>query len=267
MQVACFITMIKQESMYYPACTLQYNGRTCNKKLSDQQGDGEVWYCERCQQTSQPDWRYILSVQADDHTGHVWLTAFQVRNSHTSDLVPETEFGVRLGLSMAWRPLLCALVQMAWQALPCADSKEASFVKLFPLGGVSKQCRHRHCNPCTVPTMPRFRHTCPHLFLWVGACSLTHVCWHMVPEVNITGCRSLGWSSSGCRRRICEIWKSKTWLRLRPTCCEPCTSRFCYASRWQRKRTTMRRASKPTSCGQSSCQHGLDAPCSEPPLL
>ena len=72
-----YITMIKQESMYYPACPLQYNGRTCQKKLSDPSGDGN-WYCERCAQEAQPDWRYILSLQVDDHTGNIWLTAFQV---------------------------------------------------------------------------------------------------------------------------------------------------------------------------------------------
>ena len=64
--------------MSYPACPLQYNGRTCQKKLSDPSGDGN-WYCERCAQEAQPDWRYILSLQVDDHTGHIWLTAFQVK--------------------------------------------------------------------------------------------------------------------------------------------------------------------------------------------
>lgn len=69
---------MKQENMSYPGCPLQYNGRTCNKKLTDQTGDESSWYCERCQEETQPDWRYILSVQADDFSGHLWLTAFQV---------------------------------------------------------------------------------------------------------------------------------------------------------------------------------------------
>ena len=76
MQISCYVTMIKQESMTYPSCPLNYNGRTCRKKLSDPSGDGQ-WYCERCAQEAQPDWRYILNLQADDHTGHTWLTAFQ----------------------------------------------------------------------------------------------------------------------------------------------------------------------------------------------
>lgn len=43
------------------------------------QGDGEdSWWCERCQQNSSVEWRYILSAQVSDHTGSHWLTAFQV---------------------------------------------------------------------------------------------------------------------------------------------------------------------------------------------
>lgn len=64
--------------MYYPACSLQYNNRPCNKKLSNNSGDGQNWWCDRCQQESRPDWRYILTVKADDHTGGMYLTAFQV---------------------------------------------------------------------------------------------------------------------------------------------------------------------------------------------
>ena len=35
-QVAGFINFVKQENMFYPACTLQRNGRTCNKKAMEQ---------------------------------------------------------------------------------------------------------------------------------------------------------------------------------------------------------------------------------------
>lgn len=70
--------MVKSDSAFYPACGLQFNGRPCNKKLTDSSGDGTSWFCERCQQQSQPDWRYILAVQVEDHTNSFWLTAFQV---------------------------------------------------------------------------------------------------------------------------------------------------------------------------------------------
>ena len=35
-QVAGFINYVKQDNMFYPACTLQRNGRTCNKKAMEQ---------------------------------------------------------------------------------------------------------------------------------------------------------------------------------------------------------------------------------------
>ena len=35
-QVAGFINFVKQENMFYPACTLQRNGRICNKKAMEQ---------------------------------------------------------------------------------------------------------------------------------------------------------------------------------------------------------------------------------------
>ena len=33
-------------------------------------------FCERCNQMAQPEWRYIVSITLDDHTGHTWATAF-----------------------------------------------------------------------------------------------------------------------------------------------------------------------------------------------
>lgn len=35
-------------------------------------------WCERCNQPSQPEFRYILSLAVKDHTTEQWLTAFQV---------------------------------------------------------------------------------------------------------------------------------------------------------------------------------------------
>ena len=79
LQVPCTVTMVKTDSPYYPACSLQFNARACNKKLTDSSGDGTNWFCERCQQQAEPDWRYILAVQVEDHTNGFYLTAFQVR--------------------------------------------------------------------------------------------------------------------------------------------------------------------------------------------
>ena len=65
--------------MSYPACTLSYAGRQCNKKLQAQGDNEDSWWCERCQSNSSVEWRYILSAQVSYHTGQHWLTAFQVR--------------------------------------------------------------------------------------------------------------------------------------------------------------------------------------------
>lgn len=74
-QVVATVAFLRNENMYYPACPLPFNGKTCNKKLQDHTGDGN-FYCERCGQNAMPDWRYIVSMQVADHSGEIWVTAF-----------------------------------------------------------------------------------------------------------------------------------------------------------------------------------------------
>ncbi len=71
---------MKSENMSYPACPVIQpgTGNPCNKKMVNNDG-GVEWWCERCQQSAQPVWRYMLSLQVSDHTGSEWLTGFQVR--------------------------------------------------------------------------------------------------------------------------------------------------------------------------------------------
>ncbi|RFU27944.1 hypothetical protein B7463_g8394, partial [Scytalidium lignicola] len=65
------VIFIKQENIAYPACL----NEGCNKKVTDM-GDG-TWRCEKCDQTHQkPQYRYIMSVNASDHTGQLWLSCF-----------------------------------------------------------------------------------------------------------------------------------------------------------------------------------------------
>ncbi|KAJ9093583.1 hypothetical protein QFC19_008312 [Naganishia cerealis] len=62
------VSFIKQESFSYPACP------TCNKKVVEE-SDG--WRCEKCDAVyPQPLHRYILNLSVMDHTGHIWVTAF-----------------------------------------------------------------------------------------------------------------------------------------------------------------------------------------------
>ncbi|WVZ95831.1 hypothetical protein U9M48_041545 [Paspalum notatum var. saurae] len=60
----------------YPACTLEVNGRQCNKKVTNN-GDG-TWHCDKCDR-SMPncEYRYMMQCQFQDHTGTAYATAFQ----------------------------------------------------------------------------------------------------------------------------------------------------------------------------------------------
>ncbi|KUJ11932.1 replication factor-a protein [Mollisia scopiformis] len=65
------IVYIKQENFAYPACA----SPDCNKKVTDM-GDG-TWHCEKCNVTHQkPEYRYIMSVNVNDHTGQMYLSCF-----------------------------------------------------------------------------------------------------------------------------------------------------------------------------------------------
>ncbi|KAG8158463.1 hypothetical protein KVR01_011585 [Diaporthe batatas] len=64
------IVYIKQESFCYPAC----RSENCNKKVVEEDGG---WRCEKCSVThDRPEYRYIMSVNVNDHTGQLWLSCF-----------------------------------------------------------------------------------------------------------------------------------------------------------------------------------------------
>ena len=73
-EVVVHIKHLKTENLYYPACTLQRNGRQCSKKLQSMEDD--KWWCETCQSNSTPDFRWILQMNVCDHTDEKWITAF-----------------------------------------------------------------------------------------------------------------------------------------------------------------------------------------------
>lgn len=69
--VKATIVYIKQDNPAYPACRTE----GCNKKVSDM-GDGS-WRCEKCDVNHPcPEYRYILSLNVNDHTGQLWLSCF-----------------------------------------------------------------------------------------------------------------------------------------------------------------------------------------------
>ncbi|KAI5070171.1 hypothetical protein GOP47_0014514 [Adiantum capillus-veneris] len=70
------ISFIKTDNFCYTACPLPVGDRQCNKKVVSN-GDG-TWRCDRCDKAvAECDYRYLLSVQVQDHTGITWITAFQ----------------------------------------------------------------------------------------------------------------------------------------------------------------------------------------------
>lgn len=70
--VKASIVFVKHNTtIAYPAC--QTPG--CSKRVIDEQPD--EWWCEKCQKKwPNPEYRYILSINVADHTGSLWLTAF-----------------------------------------------------------------------------------------------------------------------------------------------------------------------------------------------
>ncbi|GER57614.1 replication protein A 70 kDa DNA-binding subunit A [Striga asiatica] len=74
--VSATLAFVKVDNFCYPACPITIGDRQCSKKVTET-GDGR-WRCERCDQSvDECDYRYILQMQIQDHTGSTWVTAFQ----------------------------------------------------------------------------------------------------------------------------------------------------------------------------------------------
>ncbi|KAJ4829421.1 hypothetical protein Tsubulata_006616 [Turnera subulata] len=70
------VIYIKADNFCYTACPIMAGDRPCSKKVTNN-GDGR-WRCEKCDQSvNECDYRYILQIQIQDHTGITWVTAFQ----------------------------------------------------------------------------------------------------------------------------------------------------------------------------------------------
>ncbi|KAK4228740.1 hypothetical protein QBC38DRAFT_139870 [Podospora fimiseda] len=86
------IVHIRQESSFcYPAC----RSEGCNKKVTDM-GDG-TWRCEKCNiNHDRPEYRYIMSINVNDHTGQMWLSCFDdtgriIMNGKSADEIMELQ--------------------------------------------------------------------------------------------------------------------------------------------------------------------------------
>ncbi|XP_056844966.1 replication protein A 70 kDa DNA-binding subunit C isoform X2 [Raphanus sativus] len=74
--VSATISFMKVENFCYTACPIINGDRPCSKKVTNN-GDG-TWRCEKCDKcVDECDYKYILQLQLQDHTGVTWATAFQ----------------------------------------------------------------------------------------------------------------------------------------------------------------------------------------------
>ncbi|RCV06480.1 hypothetical protein SETIT_1G166000v2 [Setaria italica] len=79
--VKAAISHVHTDSFCYPACPLIFNEKPCNKKVVDC-GDG-TWLCERCDKSfGNCEYRYAVRFQIQDHTGTIYVTAFQEAGEH-----------------------------------------------------------------------------------------------------------------------------------------------------------------------------------------
>ncbi|XP_047082714.1 replication protein A 70 kDa DNA-binding subunit A-like [Lolium rigidum] len=74
--VKASIIFFKSDSFCYTACPTKEGDRQCNKKVT--KGTSGLWCCDRCdKEFPECDYRYLLQLQIQDHSGTAWVTAFQ----------------------------------------------------------------------------------------------------------------------------------------------------------------------------------------------
>ncbi|KAL3688110.1 hypothetical protein R1sor_014419 [Riccia sorocarpa] len=74
--VRATISFIKTDTFCYTACPIMISEKQCQKKVTNN-GDG-TYRCDRCDQSvPEPDYRYLLQMQIQDHTGVTWISGFQ----------------------------------------------------------------------------------------------------------------------------------------------------------------------------------------------
>ncbi|KAL6523445.1 Rpa1ap [Orobanche gracilis] len=74
--VKATISFIKTNAFCYTACPLMIGDRQCSKKVT--KSGNSSWLRDRYnQEYGECDYRYLLQVQVQDHSGLTWVTAFQ----------------------------------------------------------------------------------------------------------------------------------------------------------------------------------------------
>ncbi|CAN6245901.1 unnamed protein product [Urochloa humidicola] len=74
--VKATVVFFKTDSFCYTACPNMIGDKQCNKKVT-KSGSGN-WLCDKCnQEFPECDYKYLLQLQIQDHSGTAWATAFQ----------------------------------------------------------------------------------------------------------------------------------------------------------------------------------------------
>lgn len=74
--VKASIIFFKSDNFCYTACPTKEGDRQCNKKVT--KGTTGMWVCDKCdKEFPECDYRYLLQLQIQDHSGTAWVTAFQ----------------------------------------------------------------------------------------------------------------------------------------------------------------------------------------------
>ncbi|KAF8779979.1 hypothetical protein HU200_002253 [Digitaria exilis] len=74
--VKATVVFFKTDSFCYTACPNMTGDRQCNKKVT--KSDSGNWVCDKCnQEFPECEYRYLLQLQIQDHSGTAWATAFQ----------------------------------------------------------------------------------------------------------------------------------------------------------------------------------------------
>lgn len=148
--VKATIVYIKQDNFSYPACL----SADCNKKVTDM-GDG-TWRCEKCDiNHPRPEHRYIMTLSVTDHTGQMYLNAFddvgRIVMGKTADQIMELKDNDLTAMEKEFENANCRTFTFKCRAKMDTYQDQARFVFLpffvveylltMPLGFATKSWR------------------------------------------------------------------------------------------------------------------------------
>ena len=142
------IVYIRQENVAYPACS----NEGCNKKVILEESS-DKWRCEKCNVSHErPEYRYIMSINVNDHTGQLWLSCFDdvgrmIMGMSANDLMAMKESD-EAGASQAFEDANCNTFTFKCRA------KMDTFQDQQRLVVPHSDCDHgQHANECTTESI------------------------------------------------------------------------------------------------------------------